>query len=194
LFAAGEAACTGVHGANRLASNSLLEGLVFGARSAVAMLEEPRAAALKRDRVMADGSGLMAKHGGEPGRSAISHPAFARAETKRASARLAEAPEARRRQPSAMSMDTIRDLMWRRAGLFRTREGVTEAVDMLEDVAEPDGSTTESCRHRNLLTIARLIARAALRREESRGGHFRQDFPNRDDIHWKVHFTDCADR
>jgi aspartate oxidase len=53
----------------------------------------------------------------------------------------------------------IRDLMWRRAGLFRTREGLTEAVDMLEGVAVPDGTTTESCRHRNLVTIARLIAR-----------------------------------
>ena len=84
--------------------------------------------------------------------------------------------------------------MWRRAGLFRTREGLAEAVDMLEDVEVPDESTTESCRLRNLLTIARLIARAALRREESRGGHFRQDFPNRDDIHWKVHFIDCIDR
>jgi L-aspartate oxidase len=110
----------------------------------------------------------MAKHRDEPQRLAISH------------------------QPSAMS--GIRDLMWRRAGLFRTREGLTEAVDTLERVDVPDGRTTESCRHRNLVTIARLIARAALRREESRGGHFRQDFPNRDDIHWKVHFTDCADR
>jgi L-aspartate oxidase len=167
LFAAGEAACTGVHGANRLASNSLLEGLVFGARAATAMQETPAAAALKADRVMADGSGLMAEPRGEP------------------------APLAIRHQPLAIA--EIRDLMWRRAGLFRTREGLAEAVDVLEDVAVPDGSTTESCRLRNLLTIARLIARAALRREESRGGHFRQDFPNRDDIHWKVHFTDCAD-
>ena len=93
-----------------------------------------------------------------------------------------------------MAMDTIRDLMWRKAGLFRTREGLTEAVDTLDSVDMPDGGTTESCRHRNLVTIARLIVRAARRREESRGGHFRQDFPDRDDIHWKVHFIDCADR
>ena len=170
LFAAGEAACTGVHGANRLASNSLLEGLVFGARSAVAMQEEPRAAAVKPDRVVAAWINPRVPWSTDP-----------------------RVPSTAGARGFSRAIPEIRDLMWRRAGLFRTREGLAEAVDMLEDVEVPDESTTESCRLRNLLTIARLIARAALRREESRGGHFRQDFPNRDDIHWKVHFTDCAD-
>ncbi len=175
LYAAGEVACTGVHGANRLASNSLLEGLVFGARASEAMQQAPRAAVLKADRVMADrvmadGSGLMAHGQGNAshGRLAISH------------------------QPSAMS--DIRDLMWRRAGLFRTREGLTEAVRSLDGVAVADPTDADGYRFRNILTIARLIAGAALRREESRGGHFRQDFPNRDDIHWNAHFVDLADR
>jgi L-aspartate oxidase len=84
--------------------------------------------------------------------------------------------------------------MWRRAGLFRTRDGLTEAVEILGCAELLDPATADACRYRNLLTIARLIARAALRREESRGAHFRQDFPKRDDIHWKAHFVDSAER
>ena len=171
LYAAGEVACTGVHGANRLASNSLLEGLVFGARAAAVMQEEPRAAALKADRVMAHGSWLMAEHPdkpehrGEPGRLAMSHV------------------------PSAM--DAIRDLMWRSVGLFRTRVGLTSALETLDGLARSAApGTADEWRARNLLTIARLIAAAALRREESRGGHFRDDFPARDDVRWRVHVVD----
>jgi L-aspartate oxidase len=170
LFAAGEVACTGVHGANRLASNSLLEGLVFGARAALAMQEPARPAALKHDRVMADGLGLMAygNDGGVHQPYAISH------------------------QPSAMDRDAVRDLMWRHAGLFRSREGLTEAVEALERApTSASPATAEGWREHNLLTVARLIARAALRREESRGGHYREDFPTRDDAHWKVHLTDA---
>ena len=81
--------------------------------------------------------------------------------------------------------------MWLHAGLFRTREGLDEAVDVLARVPAPSSpASAEEWRTRNLLTVARLIARAALRREESRGGHFRADFPVRDDIHWQVHLVD----
>jgi L-aspartate oxidase len=164
LFAAGEVACTGVHGANRLASNSLLEGLVFGARAAVAMREPPRAALVKGDRVGTGDWGLAARSPGPV------------------------SPQV----PSPLSPDEVRDLMWRRAGLFRDRPGLEEAVAKLEAassaVAQPH--TPEGRRHRNLLTVARLIARAALRREESRGGHYRADFPARDDARWKVHVVE----
>jgi L-aspartate oxidase len=89
--------------------------------------------------------------------------------------------------------EDVRELMWKRVGLFRTREGLASAMQELDTAAEsPDASSTnaETCRSSNLITVAKLITRAALRREESRGAHFRQDFPERDDIHWKIHLTD----
>jgi L-aspartate oxidase len=176
LFAAGEAACTGVHGANRLASNSLLEGLVFGARAADAMLRPPQAAPVKADRV-------ALPHGQD--RSTLPDVG------------AAAAPE------PALTLDStaVRDLMWRSAGLFRTREGLVDAVRRLEGAHATQRRITDSSsrssaddwRRLGLVTVAMLIARAALRREESRGGHFREDFPARDDLHWQVHLVDQRD-
>jgi L-aspartate oxidase len=167
LFAAGEVACTGVHGANRLASNSLLEGLVFGARAAVAMQQAPAAGRMKPDRRRASSV--------EP----------------RASSPLAD--------DTVLDTPAVRDLMWRSAGLFRTRDGLQDAFTRLERAYAaarvrlrsnpPDG---DSWRYFNLVTVARLIARAALRREESRGGHFRADFPERNDREWRFHAVDQA--
>jgi L-aspartate oxidase len=171
LFAAGEVACTGVHGANRLASNSLLEGLVFGARAAGAMTQPPQAAALKADRIEAS---RLPHHG----------RAVASASTPR----------------PLPSTGDVRDLMWSAAGLFRTREALTAAVRCLDDVYEWETSsdrsrrsTVDDWRRFNLLNVARLIARAALRREESRGGHFREDFPARDDAAWRFHVVETRD-
>jgi L-aspartate oxidase len=160
LLAAGEVACTGVHGANRLASNSLLEGLVFGARAAQAMMEPPRAATLREGNVEA----WAAPRGtGE---------AF----------------------PSA---NEVRDVMWRYAGLLRDRNSLARAVEQLDRWSQavtrpprPRNSELEFRRIRSLVTVGLLIARAALRRQESRGGHFRTDFPSRDDLHWKKHVSD----
>jgi L-aspartate oxidase len=156
LYAAGEVACTGLHGANRLASNSLLEGLVYGARAAVAMTGSACVAALKRDRISLETRALKGVA-----------------------------------RPEPVTIPAIRELMWRSTGLFRTRDGLERAVaalDAADMVQYP--ATADGWRHRNLVTVARLSARAALRREESRGAHFRADFPDRDDIHWKVHVVD----
>lgn len=166
LYAAGEVACTGVHGANRLASNSLLEGLVFGARAAVAMQQAPEAAPLKPDR----------KELGTwwPGTAGCSHA-------------------------GALDLAAVPDLMWRAAGLFRTRAALQDAVARLELAYRTErtrtrhGAPAADWKRVNLLTVARLIARAALRREESRGGHFREDFPERDDRNWMFHVVDQRD-
>ena len=174
LFAAGETACTGVHGANRLASNSLLEGLVFGARAGIAMLGV--------DAGGPTGDGRWAMGGGDGDSS---------------SSAARPAPSAHRPSPE-MDAAAIRDLMWRAAGLFRTREQLETAVVALDQahaagkaaIGRAGAKEADEWRRFNLVTVARLIARAALRREESRGGHFRADFPEKDDLHWRVHLMD----
>jgi L-aspartate oxidase len=165
--AAGEVACTGVHGANRLASNSLLEGLVFGARAAIAMQDAPAAAALA------------------PGRRRAPYP-------------VPKSPIVSQRP---LTTTDVRDLMWKSVGLFRTREGLETAVTKLEAsyaahrdaLASAPADDADAWKQFNLVTVARLIARAALRREESRGAHYRDDFPQHDDINWKAHVTDSGD-
>ena len=187
LFAAGETACTGVHGANRLASNSLLEGLVFGARAGEAMQSSAAAttgglAETRGQRLAAGGSMVEARGWRLAAGEDLRLPSL---EPRAASLAANDAP-------------TIRDLMWRAAGLFRTREQLDAAAAALDDAYEAGERTVgrASAKHAedwklfNLATVARLIARAALRREESRGGHFRADFPQKDDLHWRVHLID----
>ncbi len=165
LFAAGEVACTGVHGANRLASNSLLEGLVFGARAAAAMVD-----------------GREVSVWPEP--PCVSAPA----------ARTLGADEA---VPDDAG---VRDLMWRQVGLLRDAEGLQSAVSTLERweaasqqrLARTVQVEPAVRRTANLLMVGLLMARAALRRQESRGGHFRTDFPAHDDVHWKRHVAETA--
>jgi succinate dehydrogenase/fumarate reductase flavoprotein subunit len=91
----------------------------------------------------------------------------------------------------------VRDLMWRCVGVFRSRDRLDDAVRRLAGAYQAvRGRLTaarddrEVWRRVNLLTVAWLIARAALRREESRGGHFRDDFPARNDQDWRYHAVD----
>jgi L-aspartate oxidase len=180
LFAAGEVACTGVHGANRLASNSLLEGLVFGARAGAAMQQAPAAAPLRPDRALR----------AMPDISASASPARPAQE---ASPSVDSSIDA---SPAAVG-----DLMWDAAGLFRSGEGLNRAVSILDGWYRREAHRTigtaetdlDSWRRLNLITVARLIARAALRRRESRGAHYRSDFPGRDDRAWCVHLVDVRD-
>jgi L-aspartate oxidase len=174
LLAAGEVACTGVHGANRLASNSLLEGLVFGARAGDAMR---RSAEQPIDDVTMRGF-----------EEAVAGPV----ETE------AQSPLAKR--SSNLEVTKVRDLMWRQVGLFRDADGLRTALAELEpawqmlrrrlDGESPARLAPGDWEAVSLLTVGRLIARAAWRREESRGGHFRLDFPERDDRHWQRRIID----
>lgn len=141
LFAAGEVAATGVHGANRLASNSLLEGVVFGARAG---------------RTMRQWISEPVRNGGQPAGGL--------------------------RTPAG-SISDCRELAWKHCGIVRSGKGLRQAVSLLEgfeqNSAEADELTPARSEARNVHQVALLIARCALAREESRGAHFRTDFPSR---------------
>lgn len=139
LFAAGEVACTGVHGANRLASNSLLEGVVFGARAAEAM----------------KGLGATKAEGAAP------------------------LPE---RFP-AISESHLRAITWEYCGITRDGAGLGKALELLRSIPiekrkQPGRVDYEL---RSMYQVALLIAEAALARKESRGGHYRSDFPEKEE-------------
>jgi L-aspartate oxidase len=155
LYAAGEAAATGVHGANRLASNSLLEGLVFGARAGDAMRAELRASKAKKkeDRPRAAYSNGPVDAGTDE------------------------------------AIRQIQDLMWQDAGIVRERAGLTRAIEGLQEirprVAHPQARRAWEAQ--NLCEAGLLVARSALAREESRGAHYRIDFPVHDDAKFLKH-------
>ncbi len=151
LYAAGEVACTGVHGANRLASNSLLEGLVFGARAAEAILREGFSADVAAS---AKAPELAA---------AASH-------SRTTSGNPSELRE-RLRQLMWLNAGLLRD----RAGLVAMQSELDAMRTQL-----PDATTREGAELRNLHTVAELITASALARQESRGAHARTDFPEHD--------------
>src|ERR1044071_6206064 len=154
LSAAGEVASTGVHGANRLASNSLLEGLVFGARAGKKMRDELRK---------------------EPAKIQTSpHAAYSNGPVQTASEEIVR---------------EIQDLMWQDVGVVRTGQGMKRAIERLTQlevrVAHPH--TRRAWEARNLQTVGLLVARSALARQESRGAHYRTDYPDHNDAKFRKH-------
>ncbi len=147
LYAAGEVACTGVHGANRLASNSLLEGLVFGARAGETASKEAPSEIVKAEPPDWD-YGAEADWRIDDG---------TRAEVKR--------------------------IMWDNVGIVRDEGSLKEALVSLEEI----GARPLNTRSWNFVTLARLVAKAALERRESRGAHYRSDYPDRDNEHYRGH-------
>jgi L-aspartate oxidase len=147
LYACGEVACSGVHGANRLASNSLLEGLVFSRRIAAAIIRD-----------------LPPAH----------------------------EPAADRRTPGLVpdsATGTVQRVMTEHAGVLRSEQGLGEAGRLLAEVRETSGAVpgTGAWEATNLLTVATVLVEAARMREETRGSHWREDFPETDDADWFGH-------
>lgn len=151
LFAVGEAAATGLHGANRLASNSLLEGAVIG-------------------RATGDAAAAVARQG---------HPGLPR---------TASGPTIADQPPGLLHDDllySLKSMMWRQVGLSREAAGLEDARTRIgfwhNYLIRAPLLDRRTCELANMLTVAALVAEAALERRESRGTHFRSDFPQRDD-------------
>ncbi|HEX4907957.1 MAG TPA: FAD-binding protein, partial [Actinomycetes bacterium] len=183
LFAVGEAACTGVHGANRLASNSLLEGVVFAARIGRVLGRgpvdnpahppypfgyapppgDPTAAGAGTTRPGAAGPGDAGPGGSGPGAGPGTGAGWVRGRVRR--------------------------LMTDKVGVVRSGEGLAEAMGELErltvDLGDPGPEVFEAA---NLVQLGRAVAELAARREESRGGHWRSDHPAPVDA-WRVRQT-----
>jgi L-aspartate oxidase len=147
LFAVGETACTGVHGANRLASNSLLEAVVFGQR----IFERPSRKAAPETAALGKGAEVRLS--------------------------LSERPVLSTAPPPSLS--TLQELLWEKVGIRRNREDLVQAADTLAtwEACLPKPKDRPSHELANLVTTGRLVTEAALAREESRGAHFRSDFP-----------------
>jgi L-aspartate oxidase len=160
LFAAGEVACTGVHGANRLASNSMLEVLVFSKR----IIERSSGATFSPAQPISE-------------------------------IRTTLSPRKPVAVPTLSNLRSLQQLMWEKVGIVRDRAGLSQAVDILASWQSclPEPSDRPSYELNNLVLTGRLVAEAALIREESRGAHYRTDFSQHQD-EWKKHITFKAEQ
>ena len=158
LYACGEIASTGLHGANRLGSNSLLEGLVFGqiAGQEVSQKNKATAAHLKHPLI----------------KYLIPH-------------------SDRTRLDAADVRNSLRALMWRNVGITRLDQPLTEVQEIIRFwqryVMDKIFDSPDGWECQNMLTASLLLAQSAQKRRESRGVHFRRDFPDINDEHYKEH-------
>lgn len=159
LLVCGEAACTGLHGANRLASNSLLEGLVFGQRA------------------------------GDFAREAVQSADREGATRREIASRLDHRRDTRLDLTDLEN--SLRSVMWRRVGIEREEVGLAYAEDMIDFwssyVMDEEFSMPRGWRLQNMLTACKLICHLARERTESRGVHYRLDYPDTDDARWRHH-------
>jgi L-aspartate oxidase len=178
LYACGEAANSGVHGANRLASNSLLEGLVFARRIATDL-----------ERTPADPS-VVLRRSAESKRERDRNGADRRDTTDgSATSNVGVATSTSRQLLSTNAIPALRTAMTEQAGVLRTDAGLRGAAKQLAELASarPGRPETADWEATNLLTVATALTFAAYVREETRGSHWREDFPVRDDESWSVH-------
>lgn len=165
LYAAGEVACTGVHGANRLASNSLLEGLVFGARAGRSAADFGRRTTLDNANV----EEALAMKGVTPESSFFRMSNF-------------ELEELRH---------SLRKLMWEKVGIIRSEESLTEARRSLEEwssILDKTFRTRRELELKNMLEVSKVITESAMLRKGSVGGHYRSDCPDKGKG-WEKHIT-----
>jgi L-aspartate oxidase len=163
LYAAGECASTGVHGANRLASNSLLEGLVFGHRAAVSA------------RLLFNSPHLNVGNDPTP------HTPYP----------IPAKPHLKDFEVQRFKL-VIKSAMWNGVGIIRSQGSLEEALGKLVKVENQLNFTPVSpdeLELKNMLLVAKLITQAALDRTESRGAHYRTDYPQKDDVNWKKHLV-----
>lgn len=161
LYAAGEVACNGVHGANRLASNSLLEGIVFGSRAGKAILEDINSL----DFI-----------------DSLNLPTFNSYQIHSIEKKFL-----------LNIQNEIKNISWNKIGIKRCSESLLKATSMLlnlyNDLPKELIINRLYFETKNMLTIALLIAHFAYLRTESRGGHYRTDYPYKDDSKWLIHQT-----
>ena len=160
LFAVGEAAYTGLHGANRLGSNSLIEALVFGKRA---------------------GETAAGRIGADPRNGDLHAPRLT----------IDVAPSSRTELDTADVRSSLRALMWRNAGIERVGPRLEEAIEIISFwsryVLDKTFDAPPGWELQNMLEVALVIARAAALRQETRGVHYRTDYPRTDDAVWKKH-------